>query len=328
MATAGKVSIDLETLHASFTKGIDKANESLHQLGDTAESIKGMVEGALAFAGIELGVSKLKEIYTATSENVVASYRLSSALGISTTSLQELQAAGVSAGIQHEAFNGILQKLTKQLGGAEEGGGKAADALKRLGLSGDELKGAKVDDVFKRIGEEIGKVKDPVERAKDELALFGKQGQQLDPLFQKGKEGIEEAAAEAHKFGTALSEADNAKVMAANKSFEQMGEQIQGVENQLVVALAPILETIVKKVLDIIPAADKMQSAFVSGLRYVAQGIGYVQDAWKVLEIGAQGVSYGIVSGIELITKSVQLLAEGIVWVANKLARTPAYRHG
>jgi len=135
-------------------------------------------------------VGKIKEMVGHTMEATASAYRLSGALGITTGSLQELQTAGLlGAGMQAEEFNGVLSKLTKSLGSAEGGAGSAAAALDKIGLAGKTLQGMHVDEAFTAIAQRISEVKDPVEQAHLAVELFGKQGQQLLPLFQQGARG-------------------------------------------------------------------------------------------------------------------------------------------
>jgi len=77
--------------------------------------------------------------------------------------------------------------------------------------------------------------------------------------------------------------------MQANESFEKMNLAITGVENQLTVALAPILEKIINKIIRIVPAADQMRSGILTALKYTAEGIGLVIDAWNVLKLRRPG---------------------------------------
>jgi len=319
----------MEAESAAFTKGAKESVNAMHEMRDAAESLQHVVEGAFAFVGVEAGVGAIKEMVGHTMEATAEAYRLSGALGITTGSLQSLQTAGLlGAGMQADEFNGVLNKLVKSLGSAEGGAGPAAEALAKLGLSGKELQGMHVDDAFIKIAQSISEVKDPLEQGHLAVELFGKEGQKLLPMFKGGAAGIAEAAEQAKRFGVALSDTDAAKVMAANESFEKMNLAITGVENQLTVALAPVLEEIVNRIISVAPAADQMRTGIMTALKYVAEGVGFVGDAWNGMQLVAQAVSYEIVADIELITLSVQKIAEGIVWVINKLgghAGVPAW---
>lgn len=306
----------LNNVHSEhFAEGMHHGGEAAKSFGESLEHLKHIAEGLIAAFAIE----KIGEWVKSSIEGATAAYRLSGALGITTGSLQELHAAGKLAGISNEDFDASLKKMVKNLGEAKEGTGPAAEALQRLHIAGKQLEGLHTDEVFKLIAEKISKVKDPLEQAKDEIGLFSKEGQNLQVIFANGAEGIEEAGEKARKFGTALSEVDAAKLVGANEKFEEIGLAIQGVENQLAIALAPMLSMIGEKVLSIIPAADKMRSAFMSGIEGIATGIGYLIDAWRMVQVGVLAMATGASAAIEAVILVVSKLADAVVWVADKL---------
>src|ERR1035437_7289058 len=133
MATIGKISMILEAQHESFKKGIKESIASVDEFKSSVNGIKGLIEGAFAFAGISIGVSALKEMVSHTIETTASQYHLSESLGITVASLQALQTDGEKAGIKSEQLNTSLLKMSKSLGEAAAGGGKGAEALKSLG---------------------------------------------------------------------------------------------------------------------------------------------------------------------------------------------------
>ena len=72
--------------------------------------------------------------------------------------------------------------------------------------------------------------------------------------------------------------------MSAQDDFEQLGLAIDGAKNQLVVALAPAIQSIAENLLAILPSADAMRSGFVSALHAIATGVAYTIDAYDALK--------------------------------------------
>ena len=56
MANIGKVVLSLEAQSEAFTRGCKESVAATHELGESVEGIKGLIEGAFAFVGIEVGV--------------------------------------------------------------------------------------------------------------------------------------------------------------------------------------------------------------------------------------------------------------------------------
>jgi hypothetical protein len=318
MSKLGAIVVNLEAQTAAFTAGFKKAEEAIHSLEHELEALKGMAEKAFAFAGIEMGISAVKEWIMSAVDAGAAAYRLSSAMRMSTEALTGLQYAARMSHVATEDLNAALNKMEKNLGKAM-GGGEQAAALEELGLSARNLINLKPDEQFTKIASGLAEIQNPAQQALLAFQVFGKNYAALLPLINKGPEGIREAMDEAKKFGVALSDVDASKLEKAEESFKKVDEAINGAKNQLAIAFAPALQAIAEKILSLLPAADKMRSGFMSALRGIAVGIGYTVDAWHVLKLAAQGVSYGIVGGIELVIIGIRKLAEGITWVANKL---------
>jgi hypothetical protein len=74
--------------------------------------------------------------------------------------------------------------------------------------------------------------------------LFGRAGSQLLPLFAGGAEGIAEAAAQAERFGLALTTAQGQDVEAMNDAFTLAGQAVNGIVQQVVAYLAPAVQAV------------------------------------------------------------------------------------
>ena len=71
----------------------------------------------------------------------------------------------------------------------------AADALARIGLTVNDLKGLKPEDQFQRIADGLNAVEGPTVRAATAMELFGKSGTQLLPMLSTLREVRAEAQA-------------------------------------------------------------------------------------------------------------------------------------
>ena len=307
-------------MHAQFSKGIGQAGKDLHGLADTANSVSSTIKTALAGIAVGVGVSAFKAMTSEVLSSATAAYRLSDSLGITTQSLIELQTAGLlKAGLSAEEFSGSLNKMVKNLGGIGEDSDKAAGTLTKLGISAESLSAMHADEAFKTIAQSISQLKSPTDQASAAIAIFGKQGQTLLPLLRGGAAGIEEAAEKARHFGIALSDVDAAKLVEAHEKFDEIGLAIEGAKDQLVVALAPALSEIAEHVLAILPPADQMRENFTNGLKSIAVGVGYLMDTYQQLKTVILSVAYGAVGAFELLLMGIKKLADGIIWVTNKL---------
>jgi hypothetical protein len=117
-----------------------------------------------------------------------------------------------------------------QLGPARDANGSAsaAAALAGVGLSIEQLNGKSSEERFQAIAEALAAMPNTAERTAAAIALFGKSGAGLLPLFEDGAAGLQAMQDEAKKFGLALNDVQGTNVEAMNDSFTR-GER--SVEN-------------------------------------------------------------------------------------------------
>ena len=165
-------------------------------------------------------------------------------MGITTDSLQELRYAAGLAGTSQEDFDRALLQLDKRLGDIKDGVTEAAQALGKLGISMDDVKGKRPDEVFKMITEQMSKL--GVSSTTSALAadLFGKAGQQLLPILTGGTKALADMAVEAHKLGMVLSAETLKKAEEANDEFTRIGNALKVAGVNIAVGFLPALESL------------------------------------------------------------------------------------
>ncbi|TYB83938.1 hypothetical protein [Oceaniovalibus sp. ACAM 378] len=168
-----------------------------------------------------------------------AQAKLAKSLGTTTTSMQVLARAGDLAGVSMQSIEQGTKDLYRRLSEAATGGGPAADALKRLGLSARDLLKLPLDQRLGTINQALKDFIPEAQRASVAGKLFGEEGSialaRLDPAT------IAQATEELKSFGFAISETDASKIEAANDSISKLGLIAQGLISQITVAIAPAL---------------------------------------------------------------------------------------
>ena len=340
MATIASINIAVGASTGDLVKGLEKGEAHLTKFGGKADSLKSrmaalehntkltaMFEG-LSLAGeafskvgeiVEKGIETIHRWVEASMASVVSASRVGASLGISTTAMQQLTAAGKMSGVSAEELQTKLGKLNEKLGDAAMNGGPVADTLARLGLSAKTLTSQGIDISLGQIADKLKDIQNPAERAAAANDLFGKGWQSMMPLLMEGSEGLEKAGAAALKTGFALNEIDNDKIIAAHESVEQLEMRFDGLKNQLTVALVPIIISLADNIMGLIPPAEQMKDIFANGLHFIAAAIGVVADGWQYFKIGVIAVATVAITQMAFITDAIAAVAEGIVWVLNKL---------
>ena len=217
--------------------GINRAAEGVQTLGDralgAARSIERLAGPMLTITSLASlgGIVELSRKW-AEAGNQVA--RTSAALNTPVPRLSALRGAARLAGVSAEAMDASLKGLGDTMATAKYKGGPIVPLLNELrigfqGVGGQARTGA----------DALGDVADAVARYKDphaQLHILQQLGisEDLLPLLQKGRKGLEEYLATAQRSGGVMTAemAENASKM--NKSWAELGLAIEGVGNRIV----------------------------------------------------------------------------------------------
>ncbi len=157
---------------------------------------------AAAVAGVGLLSAAREALDYAASLGEVASQ-----VGVTVEQLQEYRYMATQVGVSQEEMEKSLAKLTLAIGKAAEGSKKEAGTFRELGVAVRDSNGNIISagDVMPRLADALAKLKDPAQRARLEVELFGKMGQRLDPLLSQGSGAIEDMRKRANDLGIVLS---------------------------------------------------------------------------------------------------------------------------
>jgi lambda family phage tail tape measure protein len=206
----GVLSTSLKALGAGFVVGL------------TLDSIKGKIEGAIA------ATAALKEVSERTGATVEGLSALAATAKLSGTDLDTL-ATG-------------LQKLSKALVDAKDGGAKTGAAFAAIGISTKQLIGLKPDEAFLLISNQLAKYKDGAEKTAIAIALFGKAGANLLPVMN-----------DVAVVGKLVVKATTEQAEAAleyEKNLKRLDAVQAGVFKTIGFAITPVLNTFVKALLE------------------------------------------------------------------------------
>jgi hypothetical protein len=245
----------------------------------------GKIEGALSgMAHTALDAAKsLWEFIKPALHDIEHLTHLSHSLGLSTKALTGFAYAAKLSGVGAEHMEMGLRILSRKLGqlqaevsGTGTGIGEAfldesgeiqvatkgvSAKFEQIGLSAKKLAGASMKEAFLDIAEAIKNLPTAAERGAAAFAIFGRQGQQLLPVLEKGKAGLEDLAAAAEKMGYAFDERGAAKVEELQKSLHNLDAQTEGFRRQLAIQLAPDIDTAVSAFQGLIDAMGGAKKA-------------------------------------------------------------------
>ncbi|SFB02670.1 phage tail tape measure protein, lambda family [Collimonas sp. OK607] len=187
MAALGSVVVELSANLAKFQSDMGKAAQIAEDRMKQIDKAVGLVKTGLGAIGLgfALGatVDKVKEKIEGAIASAAGLQQLSERTGAAVESLSGLAAVAKLSGTDMDSLAGGLQKLSKAIVDAQNGGAKTTAAFNAIGIAVDDLKGKGPDQVFKLIADRMATYQDGVEKTVIAQTLLGKAGANLLPVM-------------------------------------------------------------------------------------------------------------------------------------------------
>lgn len=262
---ANTIQIGADT--SGFVSGINRARNSMTGLGAAVQNATapGMfsglasgLQGLLGGIGIMGALTAAARGFYGAMEAGGALVDLSGQTGIAIDKLMELQMAFEQAGMSASDVQPVVAKLQKSISEAATGNVDAANKFKTMGLAIKDLQGLSADQQLAAVGEAIGKIENPAQRAAMSMEVFGKSGAKLLSVFSAG--GLEDVQ---KNLG------DQAALMAENAGLFDRASDVLGT------------------------AGSKMQGLFVGMASAVVPQIIEVVDSLNSIDLTGIGQAFG-----------------------------------
>jgi hypothetical protein len=153
--------------------------------------------------------------------------------GLAIDTLAGLKLAAEGSGLGFESLERGLNKFPQAIQAARDGSKPIIETFKTLGVTIDDLEAQDVDTLFRRVATEIGKIKDPAQKAAAAMRLFG--GAAGAGLLQSGAlENLQSFVDLTQQFG--LETGPNAVQEAANfqRAVAELGTVAEGLASDFI----------------------------------------------------------------------------------------------
>ena len=275
MATE-RLAILLEAVGSSaVVRDLEKVSGATRGLGDKAKAAGGVMRGlkgnaeqlTSSFGGLSGMIAGLGAEFTAlvgfASKAVSTYYDLgmavidfSRASGATMEQSSQLVAAFDDVGISADVGSKAIFQLGKRL---STEGAKLAEygVFASRGADGNVDLAATLLDV----ADAYTRTADPAERAALVTTAFGKSGQQLLPILERGRSGIEAMFAGAAEAGQIFDEADRAKVLAYQEAMDNLSDSLTEISLVAGENLVPNLSKVANALSELIQFAQRNSMA-------------------------------------------------------------------
>jgi hypothetical protein len=303
---SNNIKVGFSATDAGYTSTVKKINDSTKTIDDNVKKVSGSVTSSFASmikagAGLAVGFGAIKaagalvrEVFEGFGEALDLGGQLkdlSDRTGESAGNLMLLQRAFQNAGSSAEAVGPAINKLQKFMIDAANGSEKNNEALSRLGLTFNDLKGKAPIEQMQILAERIQGIPDPAERSAAAMSIFGKAGGQLLPVLMNLSGELETAKGQLGSMPDIMTR--------FNKVFDDVSDNITIIKGKfmefaagLLSKLAPALEFITTAMTrfdaaalgmrlgEIITGAGNGIAAFSDALKSIS--FGDFEGAWKI----------------------------------------------
>lgn len=285
MAALGSVVVELSANLAKFQSDMGRAAQIAEDRMKQIDKAVGLVKSGLGALGLgfALGatVDKVKEKIEGAIASAAGLQQLSERTGAAVESLSGLAAVSKLSGTDMDSLAGGLQKLSKAIVDAQNGGAKTTAAFNAIGIAVDELKGKGPDQVFKLIADRLATYQDGVEKTVIAQTLLGKAGANLLPVMKD--------LAETGDLQVKVTQAQAEAADELEKNQLRLKASTDAIFKKIGLELVPVLNAFTKALLESQNANDGVRKS-VDGLakdgsiREWAEGaakvVGFVVDAF------------------------------------------------
>ncbi|MDX1388214.1 MAG: hypothetical protein R3344_03440, partial [Acidobacteriota bacterium] len=253
MAIVNTLSAILEARTERFRTGINRANSRVREfaknnrtLGDVMGNVKNAILtanpvvaalGTIA-VGAAAGIVALTKRAAEAADRLI---KLAEGTGTSVEFLSRLSFAADQSGTSLDALSPVFRRLSRFQQEAIRGNKAVIADFERLGITVDDLRDAKPEDLFLDVADGLSRLPSASERTAIGFRLVADNIQELSPLLNQGREGIEALMGQADEFGVTVSTRFARQSAVFGDRLDLVGKLFQGIGQEIAVAVLPVL---------------------------------------------------------------------------------------
>ena len=174
--------------------------------------------------------------------------KLARQTGVDVENLQGLQFAADQEGVEVEALNSSLERLTRRVGEAREGTGELASVAGEFGVRLGSTEEALAD-----VADAIANAEDESEAARIAMAAFGREGLTMTRIFREGgAAAIERYTEELREMGGVVERETIAHAEELQSELGQLSTVIDANLNSALVSIGPVIVWVTGLVADLV----------------------------------------------------------------------------
>lgn len=213
------------TAFASVRVGLNKVKSSIF-------SVRGALIGLAAGAALKKFATDIDNLA-----------KQSARLGVTVNQLQTLSFAASQSGTGAAELSKGFEKFNKSISEASSGMGTGVKAFEALGITLTNSDGSlkNTDVLLGEVADGFTGIKDPADRVRIAMDLFGRSGAGMVNMLQGGSKNLADMRAEFNRLTIELTGPQAAAVEAANDAFDKMSRTFLSIGQQIAATVLPAL---------------------------------------------------------------------------------------
>ena len=218
---------------------IDKTQRAFRSVGRGLSKVKSSVisvQGAVAALGAGLALREF-------AQQIDELAKQSGMLGLTVNQLQQLQFAASQTGVTTAELNKGLERFSRSISEASTGIGVGKRSFEALGVTLAKSDGSlkSTDELLAEVADRFAQVKDPADRVRIAIDLFGRAGGGMVNTLKDGSAGLKALGADFNAVTIQLTGQQAAAVEEANDLFDKLGRTFASIGQQITSFLMPAL---------------------------------------------------------------------------------------
>jgi hypothetical protein len=161
--------------------------------------------------------------------------------GLAAEAASELAHAAKMADLDLGSLATGVRFMQRTISEAGSGSKQATQLFKSLGVTLEQVGKLTPDQQFELFAEQISRLKDPADRSRAAVELFGRAGADLLPMFEDGAQGVRALRQEAKELGKSFSAEDLQKFQDADDAMKRFGASASGLADILAMKAGPAI---------------------------------------------------------------------------------------
>lgn len=254
MADENAVQVAVQAVIGDFLHSMEQVTGAIKGIAGPLGEISGIAKEAGEAMAAAFAIEKIIQFDEAMEQLGVKIARAQALLGASAGTVATLEVAAKAAGGSLEGMEKAVERLGLNLARADAGSGQARAALEALGLEAKSFSALDTEAKLAKLAEKFSVLKDGTDKDAIAMALLGRAGAEMIPVFNQGAEAMEHFHEIVKRAGSEATPQFQEAVHGLHMQTIELEQSMQGLGIAVLTEVAPAFAGIKQILIDWVQA--------------------------------------------------------------------------